>query len=281
MPLLEVHNIKRHFINGQVRTDVLKGIELSVERGDYLSIMGPSGSGKSTFLNILGCLDRPSEGCYFLNGEAVEKLSDNSLAGIRNRSIGFVFQSFHLLPNLTACGNVELPLIYRGLSKQERKKQAEEALEMVGLSQRATHLPKQMSGGEQQRVAIARAIVGKPDILLADEPTGALDSKTRIKIMEIFSWLNQELGLTIIQVTHDTEVSYYGRSVLHMADGEMTHEEIVADSLRRGKDVQKPVLYEETASEKQEHPPEPAATEKTGENETEVSEIIEEAGKEI
>ena len=277
MPILEVQNIKRHFINGQVRTDVLKGIDLSVDSGNYISIMGPSGSGKSTLLNLLGCLDRPSSGCYILNGEPVEKLSDNSLADIRNRYIGFVFQTFHLLPNLSARGNVELPLIYRGVPKRDRIKQAEEALDMVGLSERKHHLPKQMSGGEQQRVAIARAIVGKPEILLADEPTGALDSRNRVKIMEIFSWLNQELGLTIIQVTHDQEVSYYGSRVLHMADGEIIREELVSDEIRLGKNAPKPVLDEEAAVEDQKSKKNPEGHKDQG---TKTSENIEEAGKE-
>ncbi len=228
LPLLELKDIRRSFINGTITTDVLKGISLKVEKGEYISIMGPSGSGKSTLLNIVGCLDRPNSGEYFLGGYRVDSLGDGELADIRNEFIGFVFQTFHLLKNLTALDNVELPLIYRGLPKKERTERANEALKNVGLEERKAHFPRQMSGGEQQRVAIARAIVGKPRVLLADEPTGALDSKNSAKIMEIFSRLNRDLGLTIVQVTHDINVAYFGDRIIYMADGETAREEKVS-----------------------------------------------------
>lgn len=225
LPLVELEGIKRDFVNGAVTTKVLKGISLQVEQGEYISIMGASGSGKSTLLNIIGCLDRPTEGKHFFGGCQVDALGDGELADIRNRSLGFVFQTFHLLRNLTAIHNVELPLIYRGIPKKERMKRAAEALGTMGLAERKDHLPSQMSGGEQQRVAIARAIVGKPRLLLADEPTGALDSKNSLKIMEIFSQLHQEHGLTIVQVTHDLNVAKHGNRIIFMADGEIVREE--------------------------------------------------------
>jgi len=223
--LLDLQNITRSFMNGSVRTDVLKGIDLSVEAGDFLSIMGPSGSGKSTLLNIIGCLDRPSTGTYHVEGKAVESLNDGALADLRNQVIGFVFQTFHLLKDLSARDNVELPLIYRGMGATERHQLAEAALEQVGLAHRMKHFPSAMSGGEQQRVAIARAIVGTPRVILADEPTGALDSKTSLVIMDIFTRLNQERGLTIVQVTHAREVALYGNHIIHIADGMVVDQE--------------------------------------------------------
>jgi len=233
LPLLELEKITKYFVNGQVRTDVLKGISLEVGRGEYMSIMGPSGSGKSTLLNIIGCLDRPSAGNYAFDSRPINRLSDNSLADLRNAVFGFVFQRFHLLPNLDALANIELPLIYRGLSKRKRTRAAKEALTLVGLEDRQHHRPNQLSGGEQQRVAIARAIVGKPQILFADEPTGALDSKNSINIMQVFSRLNQEMGLTILQVTHDINVSHFGRRTLFMQDGIIEREEVVTEEQRR------------------------------------------------
>ncbi|MDD4572325.1 MAG: ABC transporter ATP-binding protein [Clostridia bacterium] len=232
MPLLELKDIERSFVNGQVRTDVLKGICLNVEEGEYISIMGPSGSGKSTLLNIIGCLDRASSGSYLINGKDVGSLGDNALADLRNHEIGFVFQSFHLLKDLNAMANVELPLIYRGVPAPERHKAAKEVLEIVGLAHRINHYPKQLSGGEQQRVAIARSIIGNPRVLLADEPTGALDSKTSVSIMDLFNQLNTDMGLTIVQVTHDTEVAYYGSRVIHIFDGEVDAEETVTSERR-------------------------------------------------
>ncbi|ATW28522.1 ABC transporter ATP-binding protein [Candidatus Formimonas warabiya] len=227
MPLLELHDITRQFKNGNVITEVLKGISLMVKEREFVSIMGPSGSGKSTMLNIVGCLDRPSSGTYRLAEKQVEKLSDGKLADIRNNFIGFVFQSFHLLHDLDAQANVELPLIYRGMGAKERHRLAEAALESVGLAHRRRHRPTQLSGGEQQRVAIARAIVGQPKMILADEPTGALDSRTGENIMGIFQKLNQEIGMTIVQVTHDRAISSYGHRIVHLKDGEIAEEEVL------------------------------------------------------
>jgi putative ABC transport system ATP-binding protein len=232
--ILDLKGITRSFVNGAVRTDVLKGIDLAVNAGDFLSIMGPSGSGKSTLLNIVGCLDRPSTGTYHVAGRAVESLSDGALADLRNHVIGFVFQTFHLLKDLSARDNVELPLIYRGMAAGERHKLAEAALEQVGLAHRMKHFPRQMSGGEQQRVAIARAIVGDPQVILADEPTGALDSKTSLVIMDIFTRLNRERGLTIVQVTHAREVALYGSRIIHIADGMILNEEMVESQEQGG-----------------------------------------------
>lgn len=232
MPLLDLSGITRRFKNGNVVTEVLKGINLTVQEQEFVSIMGPSGSGKSTLLNIVGCLDRPSMGTYSIAGKPVEKLSDGKLADIRNNFIGFVFQSFHLLHDLDAQANVELPLIYRGMSAKERHKLAQTALEAVGLSHRRHHRPTQLSGGEQQRVAIARAIVGEPKVILADEPTGALDSRTGENIMAIFQKLNRDQGMTIVQVTHDDGIACYGHRVIYLKDGEVAKEEIIDQSCR-------------------------------------------------
>lgn len=231
MSLIKLEGITRHFKNGEVKTEVLKGVDFNVKKGEFLSIMGPSGSGKSTLLNILGCLDRPSSGRYFLSGQAVEKLSDNKLSEIRNNFIGFVFQGFHLLPDLDAQGNVELPLIYRGMSAKKRRKLSNDALEAVGLLERKKHKPSQLSGGEQQRVAIARAIVGKPEVIFADEPTGALDSKNGSNIMEIFRKLNDERGITIVQVTHQENIARFSDRVIYFLDGEVEREEILKNKM--------------------------------------------------
>ncbi|MDI6706974.1 MAG: ABC transporter ATP-binding protein [Bacillota bacterium] len=219
--MLELNNISRRYRSGQLQVDALTGINLSIEDGEFVSIMGPSGSGKSTLLNVIGCLDLPTEGTYSIAGKHVEKLRDGELAEIRNRFIGFVFQSFHLLPNLTALENVELPLIYRGVWGKERRDKAKAALESVGLGDRIDHLPSQLSGGEQQRVAISRAIVSSPSLILADEPTGALDSKSSENIMEIFRKLNRETGITIVQVTHERHIALYGRKIYHLLDGQI------------------------------------------------------------
>ena len=232
MPSLELRDIRKTFINGSVKTEVLRGISFDVEKGEYLSIMGPSGCGKSTLLNIVGCLDRPTSGSYMLAENNASALSDGRLALIRNTFIGFVFQSFHLLHNLSAKGNVELPLIYRGLDNKTRNRLSCEALEAVGLGHRKRHFPKQMSGGEQQRVAIARAIVGKPELLLADEPTGALDSKTSLMMMDIFDSLNRNLGLTIVQVTHDRNVALYGQKIINLIDGHIDYIETFEEEER-------------------------------------------------
>lgn len=219
--LIELKNIKKYYKSGKLNVKALDGVDLSVERGEFLSIMGPSGSGKSTLLNIIGCLDKPTEGEYLLDGKNVEKLNDDELSSIRNESVGFVFQTFHLLPEYDAVFNVEIPLIYRGVPAKERRKRAEKALEVVGLKDRMRHRPLELSGGEQQRVAIARALVQEPLLILADEPTGALDSKTGNSIMELFSRLNEEKNLTIILVTHDEKMARYGKRVVHILDGKI------------------------------------------------------------
>jgi len=227
MPLVKIEGVSRQYKSGQVKVDALKEIDLTVETGDFVSIMGPSGSGKSTLLNIIGGLDRPSAGLYELAGKRVEKLSDGKLADIRNQFIGFVFQGFHLLPNLDAQANVELPLIYRGIGRAERRRRSTAALEAVGLGDRRHHTPSQLSGGEQQRVAIARSLVGEPKMILADEPTGALDSRTGEKIMNIFHKLNTEQGLTIVQVTHEEAIAQHGQRIVRVLDGKIEKEEVL------------------------------------------------------
>ncbi len=218
----------RQYWLGRVSVDALRGVDLAVEAGEFVSIMGPSGCGKSTLLNIIGCLDRPSAGRYLLRGRPVESLSDGRLAALRNGTFGFVFQTFHLIPYLDARANVELPLIYRGVGGRERRRLAEEALAAVGLQDRARHRPAELSGGEQQRVAIARAIVGQPAVLLADEPTGALDSRSGRTVMEVFRRLNEEMGVTVIQVTHDPAVAGNARRLVHLLDGTVAREEMMA-----------------------------------------------------
>ena len=205
------------------RPDRLKDIDLIIQKGEYLSVLGPSGSGKSTLMNIIGCLDTPTSGNYVLRDRHINDLDEAELADIRSREIGFIFQNSQLLPRLTAQKNVELPLIYAGVSPKERKKRAREMLERVGLSDRMGHYPNQLSGGQQQRVAIARALVGNPSILLADEPTGALDQKTGKQVMSLFEELNKE-GHTIIMITHDMNIASYGHRVIHIIDGEVIEE---------------------------------------------------------
>lgn len=221
--LIKTEDIWKIYKMGKVDVKALRGVSIEVEKGEYLSIMGPSGSGKSTLMNILGCLDTPTKGRYFLEGKDVSSLSDDDLALIRNQKIGFVFQSFHLLPRTPAIHNVELPLIYAGLSKKERRKKAEEALEIVGLKDRMYHKPNELSGGERQRVAIARAIVTRPSILLADEPTGNLDSKAGEEIMKIFEELHSH-GNTIIVVTHDPNIASRTERIIKLKDGQVVND---------------------------------------------------------
>ena len=218
MPILKLTDICKDYIQGKEPVRVLKNINLTVERGDYLAIMGPSGSGKTTLMNIIGCLDVPTSGSYELDGRNLKDMSDDDLAEIRNKHLGFVFQSFHLLPKMDALDNVALPLLYAGVPVKEKR--AAEALKAVGLAERIHFLPNQLSGGQCQRVAIARAMVGKPDLLLADEPTGALDTKAGNQIMDIFHRLSQE-GMTIIMITHEPAIAACADKTYRILDGEL------------------------------------------------------------
>ena len=220
MAILKLTDICKDYYQGKEPVRVLKNINLEVERGEYLAIMGPSGSGKTTLMNLIGCLDVPTSGEYELDGRDLKDLSDDALADIRNKHIGFVFQSFHLLPKMDALDNVALPLLYAGVPLKERRARAEEALKAVGLEERMHFLPNQLSGGQCQRVAIARAMVGKPDLLLADEPTGALDTKAGNQIMEIFRQLSSE-GMTIIMITHEQAVADCADKIYYILDGEL------------------------------------------------------------
>lgn len=219
--ILSMKNIDKNYQMGDEEQQVLKSVSLDICAGEFIAILGPSGSGKSTLMNLIGCLDTPSAGSYVLNGEMVETLDEAEMAAIRNREIGFVFQQFHLLPRLTALENVELPLIYSGLPERERRKLAVEMLEKVGLSDKLKNRPNQLSGGQQQRVAIARALVTQPTILLADEPTGALDQKTGHQIMDLFKALHAE-GKTIVMITHDEKIAQQSHRILRILDGELS-----------------------------------------------------------
>ncbi|MBQ7466188.1 MAG: ABC transporter ATP-binding protein [Oscillospiraceae bacterium] len=217
--ILEMHDICKDYPMGKTVTRVLKNVNLTVNEGDYLAIMGPSGSGKTTLMNIIGCLDVPTSGSYSLGGRDITACSAKELATVRNKEIGFVFQSFHLLPKLTALENVALPLLYGGMKKAQRLELARQALETVGLADRIDHRPDQLSGGQCQRVAIARAIVGKPKLLLADEPTGALDSASGAQVMELFQQLHEESGATIIMITHDAGIARHAQMTRTIRDG--------------------------------------------------------------
>ena len=226
MALVELKDIRKSFILGKEEVEILHGVNLSVESGEFVAMMGPSGSGKSTTLNILGCLDRPTSGHYLLEGRDVGILESDELALIRNRMIGFVFQGFNLLQKTSALENVELPLLYAGVPKKERHERAAAALTEMGLADRMDHEPTQLSGGQQQRVAIARGIVNRAPILMADEPTGNLDSKTSDEIMSLFTKLNDEEGITIILVTHEADVAAYAKRILYFKDGMIMSDEI-------------------------------------------------------
>ncbi|GBC88022.1 putative ABC transporter ATP-binding protein YknY [bacterium HR13] len=219
MALIELREVKKTYRLDHVEVHVLKGISMSVERAEVLAIMGPSGSGKSTLMNIIGCLDVPTEGEYILDGVSIKNMSTDQIARVRNTKVGFVFQSFNLIPRLTALENVELPMIYAGVGRKERKKRAVELLKMVGLGDRIYHYPSQLSGGQQQRVAIARAIANNPPIILADEPTGSLDTATGNMIMELLLSLNESFKTTLIVVTHEPAVASYCKRVVRIKDG--------------------------------------------------------------
>lgn len=230
--ILSMQGICKSYSLAGEELKVLRDVDLTLSQGDFLSVLGPSGSGKSTLMNIIGCLDVPTSGRYVLTGNDISELDETDLARIRNREIGFVFQSFYLLPRLSALQNVELPLVYTGLLPSERKKRAAEMLERVGLSDKMRNLPNQLSGGQQQRVAIARALVTGPSILLADEPTGALDQGTGFQIISLFEELNRD-GKTIIIITHDSNIAGHARRIVHILDGRLTEKETDADAARK------------------------------------------------
>ena len=224
--VIQVEDVHKYYDLGETRVHALRGVTINIERGEFVAIMGSSGSGKSTFMNILGCLDKPSSGRYVLEGVAVSELSKKELAAIRNRKIGFVFQGFNLLSRTTALENVELPTLYAQISKEEGRKRALNALELVGLGDRMEHFPSQLSGGQQQRVAIARGLVNKPAILLADEPTGNLDSRTSVEVMEILQNLNDQ-GLTVVLVTHEPDMAEFAKRNIQFRDGKIRRDELL------------------------------------------------------
>jgi putative ABC transport system ATP-binding protein len=227
--VISVRNLVKTYVVGEVEVRALRGVNLEVQKGEFLAVTGPSGSGKSTFMHIIGCLDRPTSGQYFLDGKDVSRMSKDALADVRNTKIGFVFQGFNLLSRTTALDNVELPLLYRGgLKTAERRRRALSALEAVGLGNRADHHPNQLSGGQQQRVAIARALINEPSILLADEPTGNLDTRTSIEVMGIFQRLNRERSITVVLITHELDIAEYGTRTASFRDGVVRSDQPVA-----------------------------------------------------
>ncbi len=229
--VIRVADVHKYYDLGETKVHALRGVSLDIQRGEFVAIMGSSGSGKSTFMNLLGCLDKPTSGRYSLNGTDVSELEKKDLAAIRNRELGFVFQGFNLLSRTTALENVELPTLYARLDKEERSARAERALKMVGLGDRMDHFPSQLSGGQQQRVAIARALVNQPSILLADEPTGNLDSRTSVEIMQIFQDLNEQ-GLTIVLVTHEPDIAHFAKRIVVFRDGKIRRDDAVGDRPR-------------------------------------------------
>jgi putative ABC transport system ATP-binding protein len=219
--MIEIADVRKVYKMGDVEVHALRGVSFSIERGEFVAIMGPSGSGKSTVMNLIGCLDSPSDGDYILDGISVGRMAESELALVRSRKLGFVFQQYNLLPRQTALRNVELPLIYRGIATNERHRRSTIALQIVGMGQRMEHRPNELSGGQQQRVAIARALAGGPAVILADEPTGALDTTTSAEIMGILQRLNREQGLTVVLVTHEADIAEYAQRVLLMRDGQL------------------------------------------------------------
>jgi putative ABC transport system ATP-binding protein len=246
--VISIRNLVKTYVVGEVEVRALRGVSLDVRKGEFLSVTGPSGSGKSTLMHILGCLDRPTSGQYILDGQDVSQMSKDQLAEVRNQKIGFVFQGFNLLSRTTALDNVELPLLYRGgkMRTSERHRLAMEALTAVGLAQRADHHPNQLSGGQQQRVAIARALITKPSILLADEPTGNLDTRTSVEVMGIFQHLNVDRGITVLVITHEHDIAEYGTRIISCRDGQIVSDQPVAR--RRSAEEELRTLPEETVA---------------------------------
>jgi putative ABC transport system ATP-binding protein len=246
-PVISVRNLIKTYIVGEVEVRALRGVSLDVEPGEFVAITGPSGSGKSTLMHILGCLDRPTSGQYVLDGQDVSRMSKDQLAEVRNKKIGFVFQGFNLLSRTTALDNVELPLLYRGgIRTAERHRRAMESLTAVGLGQRSDHHPNQLSGGQQQRVAIARALITQPSILLADEPTGNLDTRTSIEVMGIFQRLNKDRGITVLLITHEHDIAEYGTRIISCRDGHIVSDKAVEE--RRSADDELKALPEEATA---------------------------------
>jgi putative ABC transport system ATP-binding protein len=234
--LIEIGDLTKRYMMGSQEVWALDGVTLSIEEGEYVAVMGPSGSGKSTLMNMLGCLDTPTGGTYYLRGEDVSTFSDNELAEIRNREIGFVFQTFNLLPRVNCLRNAELPLIYAGMSKRERRERAAEVLESVGLGDRLDHRPNELSGGQRQRVATARALVNRPSLLLADEPTGNLDTETGAEIMQLLEALHRQ-GNTILLVTHEPNIAQHARRIVHLRDGKLEEDETVDQPVLEGTEI--------------------------------------------
>jgi len=238
VPVIKAEEVHKYYDLGETKVHALRGVDLTIEPGEFVAIMGSSGSGKSTFMNMLGCLDKPSSGRYLLEGTDVAQLNKKQLAEIRNRKLGFVFQGFNLLSRTTALENVELPTLYAHMDKAARLARAKEVLEMVGLGGRLDHFPSQLSGGQQQRVAIARALVNRPSILLADEPTGNLDSRTSVEIMQIFQELNDS-GLTIVLVTHETDIAQYAKRIVVFRDGKILRDQPVLERPRASEELER------------------------------------------
>jgi putative ABC transport system ATP-binding protein len=248
-PVIRLENVHKTYDLGEIQVQALRGISVAVREGEFVAVMGPSGSGKSTVMNILGCLDRPTRGHYYLDGVDVSGMTKTELARIRNRKLGFVFQQFNLLSRTSALENVELPTVYAGIHPEERTKRAMESLTRVGLADRAGHHPSQLSGGQQQRVAIARALVNRPAILLADEPTGNLDSRTSVEIMHILQTLNDEQGLTIVLVTHEQDIAQYAKRTLEFRDGKLRRDNIIRERFVAREVLQTLPTAEEQAAE--------------------------------